>query len=637
MNYPTSTLVATAVNTANRPQRRDYQEDAYRAIKQSWAMGNDNVLVVLPTGAGKTVLLSGIVHDHDGGSCVIAHRQELVSQISIALARNGVRHRIIGPDNVIRNIVALHMFEIGVSFYDPNATTAVAGVDTLVRRMGTGEDGDNYYYRDKEKQLWYYPERVNGKWYERIPVDKLPVGEAAKRTKPADVDDQIAKWAPGVSLWVNDEAHHLLKSNKWGRAISLFKDALGLGVTATPERSDGAGLGRHHDGVFDDMIVGPNMRELIDRGYLTDYDIVIPPTTIDLGDGDISKTTGDYKRDAMVNAVENSSLVGDDDKGGRKVIGDIVRCYQKFAMGKLGVTFVPSVAIGVKVKQQFIDEGIPAELVTADTPDIERAQILRRFKNREIMNLINVDLFGEGFDLPAIEVVSMARPTQSYGLYVQQFGRALRLMDGKLRALIIDHVGNVLGPHGHGLPDKARVWTLDRRDKKSQSTNDAELLSRCINIECWKPYERYMLTCPHCGTPKPQPVDRGEPAFVDGDLYMLDPAVLAQLRGEVDRVDMDVNKAAQEYHAELIANHCPQKYIIGHVQKHAAKHTARQEAQTIMRESFACWAGYQRADGLGDDEIFRKFYINFGVDYMNAMKYEPDAAMTLASKLMGGV
>lgn len=79
------------------------------------------------------------------------------------------------------------------------------------------------------------------------------------------------------------------------------------------------------------------------------------------------------------------------------------------------------------------------------------AAILRRFKARELTVLVNVDLFGEGFDLPATEVVSMARPTMSYALYVQQFSLALRLMDGKTEAIIIDHVGNV---RRHGLPDK---------------------------------------------------------------------------------------------------------------------------------------------------------------------------------------
>ena len=616
-----------------QPQLRDYQQQGYDDIHASWGNGNKNVLAVFPTGAGKTVLLSRIVYDHQGASCVIAHRQELVSQISIALARNEVRHNIIGPSSVIRNIVKIHMMELGKSFYDPNSKCAVAGVDTLVRRMGTAQDGEEYYYKDKQGDVWYYAPRMNGMWGSPTKVDTAPPGKV-KKTKPASIDPQIAKWAPTVTLWVTDEAHHVLEDNKWGKAVTLFGRAKGLGVTATPERSDRAGLGEHADGVFHDMIVGPTMRELIKRKYLTDYDIVVPPSNIQLDDKDISKTTGDYKRDAMVNAVEHSSLVGDDD-GKRKVIGDIVRCYEKFAMGKLGVTFVPSIKIGERVKQQFLDENIPAEIVTADTPDLDRMRILQQFKSRNILNLINVDLFGEGFDLPAIEVVSMARPTQSYGLYVQQFGRALRLLEGKEKALIIDHVGNVLGNRGHGLPDIPRRWTLDRGEKRSMAKAGDEIpLSRCTNIECFKAYERYLTNCPHCGTPKPKPMGRTEPDFVDGDLFMLDESTLAKLRGEVVEVDKDVNQIAQEYHDELMRKHCPKTHIMRNVKIKADKHQKRLDAQKVMRDSFAQWCGYRRAEGLSDSEIYRKFYLQYGMDYMTAMTLHEAEALNIAVKLV---
>ena len=630
-----ATRLATAVNAGTQPQLRDYQQDAYDKIHASWNAGNLNVLTVLPTGAGKTVLLSRIVFDHPGATCVIAHRQELVSQISIALARNGVRHRVIGPDSLMRNIVQLHMLELGLSFIDPNAECAVAGVDTLVRRMGTGIDGEECYYQDKSGQLWAYPPRKNGQWLEPSPIDELPMGEIAVRTKPSNIDPRIAKWAPTVTMWVTDEAHHVLKENKWGKACSLFSRAKGLGVSATPERSDGAGLGRHHDGVFDDMIVGPNMRQLIKRGYLTDYDIVVPPSNINLSNITVSKATGDYSGPSMIKAVEESSIVSGDDDGKRKVVGDIVTCYKKFALGKLGVTFVPSVKIGERVKQQFIEEGIPAEMVTANTPDVERVKILRKFKNREIFNLINVDLFGEGFDLPAIEVVSMARPTQSYGLYVQQFGRALRLLEGKERALIIDHVGNVMGPKGHGLPDKPREWSLDRAEKRSSNNQDDVIaLRRCLNVDCFKTYERYMVACPYCGEPVPQPAGRTEPEFVDGDLFMLDQETLAKMRGEADEVNLSSQEIAEKYHNQLQAKKCPQQYIMKHVRDHVAKHEARQGGQKLMRETFSHWAGWRRSEGLTDREIYRKFYVSFGVDYLTAMTHDETKALDLTARMI---
>ena len=116
MNLPVQRAVAAAVQRATlRPYQREIKDDIYAA----WAGGALNALAVLPTGAGKTVTFSDILHDHAGASCAIAHRQELVAQISLALARDRVRHRIIGPKNVVKLCVNIHMQEVGVSYYDP--------------------------------------------------------------------------------------------------------------------------------------------------------------------------------------------------------------------------------------------------------------------------------------------------------------------------------------------------------------------------------------------------------------------------------------------------------------------------------------------------------------------------------------
>lgn len=580
-NHPVASCVATSVNAGLMPELRDYQQDAYNAAFTNWESVR-NVLLVLPTGAGKTVVLSRIVNDYGQPACVIAHRQELVSQISLALARNGVRHRIIGSKSVVRNIVQIQMMELGISYVDPQARVGVAGVDTIIRR------------------------------------------------------DNLKSWCNQVRLWVIDEAHHVLRENKWGKAVKLFPNAVGLGVTATPERADGAGLGKHADGVFDVMYVGPNMRTLIDRGYLTDYRIIVPPSSFNADALPISKSTGDYIDNAVREAVGASSIVGS-----REVHGDIVTHYLKFAKGKLGVTFVPSIKIAEEVKQQFIDEGVPAEVVTGDTPDLERARILRKFKNRELLNLINVDLFGEGFDLPAIEVVSMARPTQSYGLYVQQFGRALRLMEGKSRAIIIDHVGNI---SRHKLPDMGRNWTLDRKDKKSKSDSGGIPTRVCLNPLCLSAYERFHDACPFCGEPVPAPAVRNNPKFVDGDLLELDDATLAAMRAEIAEVDgpaPDIVEMTNQYHRKLSLSKFPRSKIpdqvnkkFGEFQQQIADHDERREAQVALREQFAWWAGYRRSEGMSDKEIYKLFYIKFGMDWMTACTVHADQAYNLTFQLM---
>lgn len=526
---------------------RPDQQQVKAGIYAAWGAGQRNTLAVMPTGAGKTVTFSDILHEYPGFSCACAHRQELVGQISLALARQEVRHSIVAPDNVVRNIVRIHHEEVGRSFYEANARCHVAGVDTLIR---------------------------------------LPPS---------------SPWLPQVGLWVMDEAHHVLRENKWGRAVAMFPNARGLGVTATPLRADGKGLGLHADGLFESMVQGPTMRELIRMGHLTDYRCYAPPSDLDLSDVPTS-AGGDFSPEPLRKAVHRSHIVG-----------DVVSTYLRLARGKLGVTFAVDIEHATEIAQAYRDAGVPAEVVSSRTPDHLRAAILRRFRNREILQLVNVDLFGEGFDLPAIEVVSMARPTQSYGLYVQQFGRALRLMAGKLWAIIIDHVGNI---KRHGLPDARRVWSLERRDRRGSGTDDVMPVRTCGN--CGASYEAFRTGCPYCRK-KPEPAGRGRPEEVDGDLQELTPEVLARMRGEAESV----------FYAPRIPNGMPQ---IG-VRRFINAHEDRQQAVLSLREAIMLYGGARHADGDTDAEMQRRFFHTFGVDVLSAQALQRAEAADLEARV----
>ena len=625
---------------------RPYQQKMYEQTHYLWGSGVRNVLAVGPTGMGKTVLLSAVIMNHNGASCTIAHRQELVGQISLALARNGVEHRIIGPDSVIRQVVQSHMSKIGRSFYNPNAVASVAGVDTIMSWNGTGVDGDMFTETRIDKSKWLYGPRDNGRWGQPHQVDKAPHGSLLGKKPPKDLSDRLRRYAPTVTLWITDEAHHLAavggKRNKWMKAVDLFGRAKGLGVTATPCRADGAGLGRHHDGVFDQMVIGPTMRDLIRQKFLTEYRIFAPPSDLSgrMGAVKVSKSTGEYNTNDLRDAVEGSGLIVADDKT-KRVVGDVVETYLSKFKGMLSVVFVPSVKAAEELERQFIKSSVPAKSLNGNTPDDIRNKSIDLFARRELNVLINVALFDEGFDLPAIEVVQDAYPTQSYGLFCQRFGRMLRLMDGKEFGIYSDHAGNVMR---HGLPDAKREWTLDRREKRGAGGDDAINLRTCVDIKeggivispgCYGVYEKYLTVCPHCDLPiaKPAPADRKEPELVDGDLTELDADTLAQMRGDVARVDMPLQDAIAQYRMELAAKHTKPLHIAAHSRRFAAKLEAQQQALEALREILAMWAGHHRAAGRSDSEIFRRFYLRYGVDWLSAQALESSESLALSERV----
>lgn len=527
-----------------RPYQRELKSNVYNA----WAAGHKNVLAVLPTGGGKTVIFSSIVGENQGAAVAIAHRAELVSQMSLALARNGVRHKVIGPATLARNCTGLHLTELSKNFIDPHSRVAVASVDTLVRR------------------------------------------------------DANEAWFKEVSLWVTDEAAHLLAANKWGDAVAMFPNARGLGVTATPTRADGNGLGAHADGVMHTMIEGPTMRDLIKAGWLTDYRIFAPPSDLDLSSVTIS-ANGDYSPPKLAAAVHKSHITG-----------DVVQHYLRIANGKLGATFCVDVENATEIAAAYRQAGVPAEVISAKTPDTLRLDILRRFRNREVLQLVSVDIFSEGFDLPAIEVISMARPTQSYGLYVQQFGRGVRPLEGKSHAIILDHVGNVMR---HGLPDAARTWTLDRRERKARSAPDDVIPIR-VCPKCLSAYERVLSACPYCGEAH-VPATRGTPEAVEGVLGEMDANLLATLRGEIAAVS-----AAPKipYGATPV--------VAGSIRKN---HRLRIEALGSLGMAMAVYGGWREMEGDSVAETQRRFYFQFGLDVMSAQALGRAEAQALEGRI----
>lgn len=553
---------------------RSFQAEVKAKSYQAWQEGAKVVMPVIPTGGGKTVLMGDIAREYPGYGVAIAHRSELVMQISTALAREGVRHDICAPKNIIKQIVTAHIEDCGRSYYDARANWEVASVDTLLRRS----------------------------------IDQRKLDR--------------------VGLVFQDEGHHVLRDNKWGRAFALYRNAHGYFPTATPERADGRGLGSHSDGLVDAMVEGPGMGWMIENGYLTGYKVLAPkPSDFSMDGVDISPATGDYNADQMRKRVKEST----------KIIGDVVKTYLEHARGKLGITFAVDVEHATMIADAYNKAGIPAQVVSSDTPDLERRRYMQQFVRRELLQLVNVDLFGEGVDVPVLEVVSMARPTASYSLYVQQFGRALRLMispmlasawdtftvqqrlqfiaeSGKAKAIIIDHVGNVI--RHNGPPDyRKEPWSLDARNKRTRAT-DTIPMRACVNEMCLQPYERFHPACPHCGVEPPPPAERNRPEFVDGDVMLYSPELLEQLFGEKAKVDGPCyvpQGAAPE--------------VAGAIKKN---HRKRQETQAELRQLM----NLVMPPTVDERTNQRKFFHTYGVDTLTAQTLGSGEADKLRQRIL---
>lgn len=271
------------------------------------------------------------------------------------------------------------------------------------------------------------------------------------------------------SIIVTDETHHSL-ANSYRKIYEHYKDAYRLGFTATPIRLNGGGLGD----VYDVIVSGPTARWLIDNNYLAPYKYYAPKLV------DFSRfkiRNGEYTKKSVEEEV--SSIL----------FGDVITHWTKLANGKKTIIYCNSVNTSEKVADEFDRHGIRAASLDATSNDDYRRDIIDKFKSGEITVLCNVELFGEGFDVPDCECVVLLRPTKSLSLYIQQSMRAMRYKDGKT-AIIIDHVGNVIE---HGLPDEEREWSLTPVKEDREKSESIKQCPKCFFVY------KTGRQCPNCG------------------------------------------------------------------------------------------------------------------------------------------
>lgn len=373
----------------------------------------------------------------------------------------------------------------------------------LCSPTGSGKSAMTKYMlgRTKQKQVLYLCHRAElaDMIHEDLKASGLPHGMITASSKALPHTYRIhVGMVPTVARrldrlpafdWVISDEAHLAMSATWSGILKHYSASWHLGMSATPCRLDGRGLGE----VYDAIIYGPSVAELMARGYLTRCRAFAPAIPLD----GIKKSAGDYQMGDAARVLDTSTITG-----------DAIREYAKRMPGRRAIVFCCTREHADHVAGQFRMGGIPAANVDGSMSSAERSARIEDFRAGRLMVLTNVDLLTTGFDMPSIAGAIFLRPTQSLALYLQMVGRILRIAPGKDEALILDHVGNVLR---HGLPDTDRQFTLDGKAARAA----APAVRQCP--ECFAAFHP-QRSCPECGYVFPVENVRGVKKEVAGEL-----------------------------------------------------------------------------------------------------------------------
>jgi superfamily II DNA or RNA helicase len=395
------------------------------------AASERRLMLVAPTGSGKTVIASKIIQDCGKHVLFLAHRRELIRQTRTHLESFDVQAGVIlagEPLDTMRGV-------------------QVASIQTLHSRCIRG-----------------------------------------------------SKDLPPAGLIFIDEAHHAT-ARSYRAIVDRYPEAKIIGMTATPVRRTGRGLGT----MFERLVECPQVGELIRQGYLVPTK-VFAPSTPDLKGVHVRK--GDYVESELDHVMNTHALVG-----------DVVTHWHRLARRRKTVVFATSVGHSRHLEQEFRKSGVRVAHIDGSTPKEERDEILTRLSRGELDVVTNCMVLTEGWDQPDVACCVLARPTRSMGLYRQMVGRVIRPAAGKDHALILDHAGNTIQ---HGFVEDPIVWTLDateRAQNKTHEARDRKETSRLLECSQCQAIRTAGEPCPNCGFMPKRPA--AYLAYREGDLAEL--------------------------------------------------------------------------------------------------------------------
>jgi DNA repair protein RadD len=278
-------------------------------------------------------------------------------------------------------------------------------------------------------------------------------------------------WAE-VDFFIFDEAH--MKYAVVQEIMEKWDGLKWLGLSATPF-TRGLGL------IWDDLVVGITTKELIEQGFLCEYE-AFGPDTPDLTN--VRRSGGDYSATDLEGRMN-------------EITGSIVKHYMDRGVGKKALAFTPTVAYSQYLADEFKQHGIAADYVSHHDTDLQRDQKMRAFRKGEIQVMCNCDVLTKGFDQGDIEYGILARPTRSLSLHIQMIGRFLRTSEGKEKALIMDHAGNI---ERMGFPDDDLPTELDMGEPNTNSdAPDPDEPTPRTCPQCYSMVPPATPQCPACG------------------------------------------------------------------------------------------------------------------------------------------